>query len=78
MIHEAKKKGAQIVCLQEIFYGPYFCTEQTPKWYEATEPIPDGPTTKLMQGLAKELGIVLVVPMYEDRERRVSITTPRP
>ncbi|HEY9085815.1 MAG TPA: nitrilase-related carbon-nitrogen hydrolase [Candidatus Tyrphobacter sp.] len=65
LIREAKKKGAQIVCLQEIFYGPYFCTEQTPKWYEATEPIPDGPTTKLMQRLAKELGIVLVVPMYE-------------
>ncbi len=65
MIREAKQKGAQIVCLQEIFYGPYFCTEQTPKWYEATEYIPDGPTTKLMQRLAKELGIVLVVPMYE-------------
>ncbi len=65
LIREAKKKGAQIVCLQEIFYGPYFCTEQTPKWYEATEPIPGGPTTKLMQRLAKELGIVLVVPMYE-------------
>ncbi|MHB8144301.1 MAG: nitrilase-related carbon-nitrogen hydrolase, partial [Vulcanimicrobiaceae bacterium] len=53
-------------CLQEIFYGPYFCTEQTPKWYAATERIPDGPTTKLMQDLAKELGIALVVPMYEE------------
>lgn len=65
LIREAKRKGAQIVCLQEIFYGPYFCTEQVTKWYEATEPIPDGPTTKLMQRLAKELGVVLVVPMYE-------------
>jgi beta-ureidopropionase len=65
LIREARKKGAQIVCLQELFYGPYFCTEQTPKWYEATEPIPDGPTTKRMQKLAQELGIVLVVPMYE-------------
>ncbi|MHB8144979.1 MAG: nitrilase-related carbon-nitrogen hydrolase, partial [Vulcanimicrobiaceae bacterium] len=49
LIREAKRRGAQIVCLQEIFYGPYFCTEQTPKWYAATERIPDGPTTKLMQ-----------------------------
>jgi beta-ureidopropionase len=65
LIRDAQKKGAQIVCLQEIFYGPYFCTEQTPKWYEAAEPIPDGPTTRRMQKLAEELGIVLVVPMYE-------------
>lgn len=66
LIHQAKARGAQIVCLQELFYGPYFCTEQTPKWYEAVEAIPDGPTTKLMQDLARELGIVLVVPMYEE------------
>ena len=66
LIREAKQKGAQIVCLQEIFYGPYFCTEQTAKWYDSTEQIPNGPTTKLMQDLAKELGIVLVVPMYEE------------
>ncbi|MDQ2873019.1 MAG: acyltransferase [Candidatus Eremiobacteraeota bacterium] len=66
LIHDAKRKGAQIVCLQEIFYGPYFCTEQTTKWYGAVERIPDGPTTRLMQDTAKELGIVLVVPIYEE------------
>jgi N-carbamoylputrescine amidase len=66
MIHEARQRGAQIVCLQELFYGPYFCTEQTTKWYGAVEAIPDGPTTRLMQDLAKELGIVLIVPMYEE------------
>lgn len=66
MIREAKARGAQIVCLQELFYGPYFCTEQTAKWYSAVERIPGGPTTKLMQDLAKELGIVLIVPMYEE------------
>jgi beta-ureidopropionase len=65
LIREAKRRGAQIVCLQELFYGPYFCSEQTPKWYDATEPVPEGPTTQLMQGIAKELGIVLVVPVYE-------------
>ncbi|HTU70411.1 MAG TPA: nitrilase-related carbon-nitrogen hydrolase [Candidatus Baltobacteraceae bacterium] len=66
LIREAKQRGAQIVCLQEIFYGPYFCTEQTTKWYDAVEPIPDGPTTQLMCALARELGIVLVVPIYEE------------
>jgi N-carbamoylputrescine amidase len=66
LIRDAKARGAQIVCLQEVFYGPYFCTEQTTKWYDAVEPIPDGPTTQLMCKLAKELGIVLVVPIYEE------------
>jgi len=66
LIREAKQRGAQIVCLQEIFYGPYFCTEQTTKWYSGVEHIPDGPTTRLMRDLAQELGIVLVVPMYEE------------
>jgi N-carbamoylputrescine amidase len=66
LIRDAKARGAQIVCLQEVFYGPYFCTEQTTKWYDAVEPIPDGPTTQLMCRLAKELGIVLVVPIYEE------------
>ena len=66
LIREAKSKGAQIVCLQELFYGPYFCTEQNPKWYALAERIPEGSTTKLMQDLAKELGIVLIVPMYEE------------
>lgn len=65
LIREAAARGAKVVCLQELFYGPYFCTEQSPKWYDATEPIPDGPTTRLMQDLARELEIVLVVPLYE-------------
>jgi len=65
LIREAALRGARIVCLQELFYGPYFCTEQNPKWYEATEPVPDGPTTMLMRDLARELGIVLIVPLYE-------------
>jgi beta-ureidopropionase len=66
MIKEAADKKAQVVCLQEIFYGPYFCAEQNIKWYESTEKIPDGPTTKLMQEVAKKYGMVLVVPMYEE------------
>ena len=52
LIAEAAKAGAQIVCLQEIFYGPYFCAEQQTRWYDFTEPVPDGPTIRLMQDLA--------------------------
>ena len=53
LIREAAAKGAQIICFQEIFYGPYFCSEQKTKWYEASEEIPNGPTTHLFQELAK-------------------------
>ncbi len=65
LVREAKSKGAQIICLQEIFYGPYFCSEQNAKWYEAAEEIPNGPTVKLFQELAKELEVVIVLPIYE-------------
>jgi len=56
LIEQAAKKGVQVLCMQEIFYGPYFCCEQEIKWYESTERVPDGPTTKLMQRLAKKHG----------------------
>src|SRR6201987_2100077 len=65
MIRKAAADGAQIVCLQEIFYGPYFCAEQSTRWYDFTEPIPGGATTKLMQKLAAELRVALVVSLYE-------------
>ena len=51
---------------QELFYGPYFCQVQDAQYYSYTELIPDGPTTKRMQDLAKQTGMVLVVPMYEE------------
>ncbi|WP_017379682.1 nitrilase-related carbon-nitrogen hydrolase [Paenisporosarcina sp. TG-14] len=65
LVRDAAAKGAQIICLQEIFYGPYFCTEQNSKWYEAAEEVPNGPTTIQFQALAKELGTVIVLPIYE-------------
>ena len=66
LIEQAAGKGAQVVCLQELFYGPYFCCDQDTKWYSMVEKIPEGPTTKLMCDLAKRLKLVLVVPMYEE------------
>jgi N-carbamoylputrescine amidase len=65
LIRQAAAAGAQIVCLQEIFYGPYFPAEQSARWYDFAEVVPDGPTIKQMQALAKELRLALIVPVYE-------------
>jgi len=75
LIGQAADQGAQIVCLQELFYGPYFCAEQDAKWYDLTERVPDGPTVKLMCELAKKHDIVLVVPMYEEDQTGVYYNT---
>jgi N-carbamoylputrescine amidase len=64
-VHEAAKQGAQVMCFQELFYGPYFCQVQEVEYYGYTELIPDGPTTQRFQSIAKETGMVLVLPMYE-------------
>jgi beta-ureidopropionase len=73
LIAQAADKGAQITCLQEIFYGPYFCAEQHVKWYQTAERIPDGPTIKLMMERAKKHAMALVVPIYEE-DSKVSNT----
>jgi beta-ureidopropionase len=65
LIEQAARKGVQVLCLQELFYGPYFCAEQHARWYELTEPVPDGPTIKLMQKIAAKHRMVMVVPVYE-------------
>ena len=65
VIEEAASKGVQVLCMQELFYGPYFCAEQDTRWYGITEKIPDGPTTQLMCELAKKHRMVLIVPIYE-------------
>jgi len=75
MIEEAGKKGVQILCLQELFYGPYFCAEQKTKWYELVEKIPDGETTILMQDLAKKHNMVIIVPIYEEEIKGVYYNT---
>lgn len=64
-IEKAAKQGVKMLCFQEIFTGPYFCPSQDVKWYGLAEKIPEGPTTKLMQDLAKKYNMVIVVPIYE-------------
>jgi beta-ureidopropionase len=74
-LDQAGKQGVQIVCMQEIFTGPYFCAEQNTRWYDATEKIPDGPTTRLMQEVAKKYSMVVISPIYEEDETGVYYNT---
>ncbi len=64
--YEAAKQGAQVILFQELFYGPYFCQVQDPEYFGYTELIPDGPTTKRMQDLARQTGMIVIAPMYEE------------
>jgi len=64
LIEEAGKKGVQILCLQEMFNGPYFCPSQDARWCDIAESIP-GPTTEMMSKIAAEHQMVLIVPIYE-------------
>ncbi|MDQ3586384.1 MAG: acyltransferase [Acidobacteriota bacterium] len=66
LIEDAVRQGVQILCMQEVFTTPYFCAEQQTRWYEAVEKVPDGPTVKLMQDTAKQYGMVIIVPIYEE------------
>jgi len=63
-VREAARRGAQIICLKELFNAPYFCKSQKADRFDLAEPIP-GPTTDRMQRVAKELGVVLIVPIFE-------------
>ena len=66
MVEDAAAQGVQMLCFQEIFTTPYFCAEQQTRWYEAVEKVPDGKTVQMMQSVAKEKGMVLIVPIYEE------------
>jgi beta-ureidopropionase len=74
-IAQAASSGAQITCLQEIFYGPYFCAEQHTRWYDFTERIPDGPTVRRMQELARHHQMAIIVPIYEVEQDGVYYNT---
>ena len=65
-IREAAGRGAQIVLLQELFNAPYFCKVTDAERFDLAEPIP-GPTVEAMQRVAKELAVVIVVPIFERR-----------
>jgi N-carbamoylputrescine amidase len=65
-VREAARRGAKLVCLQELFASEYFCQSEDHAQFELAEPIP-GPTTEAMGKVAKETGVSIVVPLFERR-----------
>ncbi|ADG77474.1 Nitrilase/cyanide hydratase and apolipoprotein N-acyltransferase OS=Tsukamurella paurometabola (strain ATCC 8368 / DSM / CCUG 35730 / CIP 100753 / JCM 10117/ KCTC 9821 / NBRC 16120 / NCIMB 702349 / NCTC 13040) OX=521096 GN=Tpau_0838 PE=4 SV=1 [Tsukamurella paurometabola] len=65
LARQAAADGAQIVCFQELFHGPYFGIVEDAKYYEYAQQVP-GPLTERFGALAKELGVVIVLPVYEE------------
>ena len=66
LIRQAAQKGAQIVCLQELFLTEYFCKGEVVDRFDLAEQIP-GPTTEVLCPLAKELGVVIIASLFEKR-----------
>ncbi len=66
LIEDAARQGVQVLGLQEIFNLPYVPACHDNKWYATAEPVPDGPTVQRMREVAKQHGMVLVVPVYEE------------
>jgi beta-ureidopropionase len=71
---EAAAQGAQAVCFQELFYGPYFCQVQDSHWYSYAEAVP-GPATERFAALARELGMVMILPVYEQEQPGILYNT---
>ncbi len=65
-IREAAKRGAQIVCLEELFRSQYFCREENADNFDLAEPIP-GPTTEALSKLARQLDVVIIASIFERR-----------
>src|SRR5262245_18672658 len=71
---QAAARGAKVLCFQELFYGPYFCQVQDKEYYSYAESIP-GQTTERFQEIARELGMMLILPMYEQEQPGVMYNT---
>jgi N-carbamoylputrescine amidase len=65
-VREAAARGAKLICLQELFASKYFCQVEDSALFDLAEPIP-GPTSTLVSACAKELGVSIVVPLFEKR-----------
>jgi len=65
-IREAAGAGAEVVCLPELFRSPYFCQREDARLFDLAEPVP-GPSTEALGRVARELGVVVVAPLFERR-----------
>src|SRR3954451_15808063 len=71
---QAASAGAQVICFQELFYGPYFGITEDAKYYDYAEAA-DGPIVQRFAALAAELGLVTVLPIYEEEQPGVYYNT---
>lgn len=69
-IREAHSKGAQIVCLQELFTSLYFCDEENYDAFLLAEPVP-GPSTDILRDVAAELSVVIIASLFEKRAQGI-------
>ena len=66
LVEQAAGQGSQLICLPELFSAPYFCQTEDPCHFDLAEPVP-GPTTAALAAVARRLGVVLIVPLFERR-----------
>ena len=74
---QAAAQGAQIICFQELFYGPYFCQVQDAEYYDYTEYIPTARPPSGSRRSRRRLNMVMVLPMYEIEQPASTTTPPR-
>jgi N-carbamoylputrescine amidase len=67
LAEQAAKKGANIICTQELFRSPYFCQSENHDYFKLAEKIPDGPSTKAFQAFAKKRKVVVIASLFERR-----------
>jgi N-carbamoylputrescine amidase len=65
VVRAAHAQGANVILLQELFEGPYFCIDMDPKYFDLALPVADNPAVRLCQQLARELNVVLPVSVFE-------------
>ena len=69
-VRKAAQKGAQIICLQELFQYQYFCQTEDHEKFKLAQPVP-GPVTEFLQKLSSELNVVIIASLFEERARGI-------
>ena len=67
LAEQAAKKGAQIICTQEMVTSQYFCQSEEHRFFDLAEPVPGGPSTAAFQKVAKKHGVVIIASLFEKR-----------
>jgi N-carbamoylputrescine amidase len=65
-VEEAARKGAEVVCLPELYRSPYFCQKEDAALFDLAEPVP-GPSTERLSEVARKAGVAIIVPIFEKR-----------